>query len=218
MATEGGPAGIGAGGAAGLTYNATVRTSAQANVRANVQADVQALVSHLGLRPLPAEGTLYAPTYRAADGSSSAMLGLYCQPPAGPLSQSLFHRLPVDEVWHHHGGDALRLVLLHPGGRSETIILGPDWLAGQRPQAVVPADCWQAGHWLPTGDVNSTCGWALFGCTVAPAFHSQMYEGGLRSALLAGWPDCAGDIDRLGCTDAAEARMPPLAQELPGPF
>lgn len=174
---------------------------------------VQALIDHFGLQPLPAEGTLYAPTHRALDGSSSMMLGLYCQSPEGPLSQSLFHRLPVDELWHHHGGDALRLVLLHPGGRSEDIILGPDWRAGQRPQAVVPAGCWQAGHWH--GDHAGSSdrmpqGWALFGCTVVPAFHSQMYEGGLRSTLLQGWPQAAADIERLGCTGAHETRMPPL--------
>ena len=175
---------------------------------------VQALIDHFRLQPLPAEGTLYAPTYRAADGSSSAMLGLYCQPPAGPLSQSLFHRLPVDELWHHHGGDTLRLVLLHPGGRCEEIILGPDWTAGQRPQAVVPAGCWQAGQWLASADSEGAAavhGWALFGCTVAPAFHSQMYEGGLRGTLLEGWPQCADDIERLGCADAHETRMPALA-------
>ena len=177
---------------------------------------VQALIDQFKLQSLPAEGTLYAPTYCAADGSSSAMLGLYCQPPAGPLSQSLFHRLPVDEVWHHCGGDALRLVLLHPGhpsGRVEEIILGPDWLAGQRPQAVVPAGCWQAGHWHghTAASVGKAHGWALFGCTVVPAFHSQMYEGGLRSALLAGWPQAAADIERLGCAGAHEVRMPALA-------
>ncbi len=154
--------------------------------------DAAAVIAHLGLQPLPTEGTLFKATYRSTAGSSSAMLGLYSDVPP---SHSLFHRLPVDEVWHFHGGDALRLVLLHPGGRSEEILLGPELLAGQRVQAVVPAGSWQAGHWLAGG----CCGWSLFGCTVAPAFDSSMFEGGIRSDLIAGWPQCAADIERLAC-------------------
>jgi predicted cupin superfamily sugar epimerase len=168
-------------------------------------ADTRAVVAHLGLLPLPTEGTFFKPTYRAADGACSAMLGLYSEE---PLSHSLFHRLPVDEVWHFHGGDALRLVLLHPGGRSEDVILGPDVLAGQRVQFVVPAGTWQAGHWLGGGAM----GWSLFGCTVVPAFDSTMFEGGTVAELLAGWPERARDIERLAC-QPGETAMPRLAGE-----
>jgi hypothetical protein len=163
------------------------------------------LIANLGLQPLPSEGTLFKATYRAADGARSAMLGLYCDE---PLSQSLFHRLPVAEIWHHCGGDPLRLVLLHPGGGCEDIVLGSGVLQGQRVQCVVPAHCWQAGHLLPGGQQ----GWALFGCTVVPAFDSRMFEGGLRDALLAGWPQRAADIERLACAPD-EANMPALPGE-----
>jgi uncharacterized protein len=168
--------------------------------------DARAVAALLGLEPLPTEGTLFKPTYRAADGSCSAMLGLYCDE---PLSQSLFHRLPVDEVWHFHAGDALRLVLLHPGGRSEEVILGPDLPAGQQVQWVVPAGTWQAGHWLAGGAM----GWSLFGCTVVPAFDSTMFEGGTGDELLAGWPQCAPDIERLAC-QPGETTMPRLVGEV----
>ncbi len=154
--------------------------------------DAATVIARLGLQPLPTEGTLFKASYRSPDGRCSAMLGLYS---ADPPSHSLFHRLPVDEVWHFHGGDALRLVLLHPGGHSEDIVLGPDLLAGHQVQAVVPAGTWQAGHWLAPG----SHGWSLFGCTVAPAFDSTMFEGGVRSELLAGWPQRASDIERLAC-------------------
>ena len=70
------------------------------------------------------------------------MIGMYAHE---PLSRSLFHRLPADEVWHFYGGDPLRLVLLYPGGQSADVILGPDPLAGQKVQFVVPAGVWQAG-------------------------------------------------------------------------
>lgn len=155
----------------------------------------------LGLQPLPVEGTLFRATYRGA--GCSAMLGLYS---AALGSHSLFHRLPVDELWLHQGGDALRLLLLHPGGRSQELLLGPDTGAGQRLQAVVPAGVWQAGEWLPGG----AAGWALFACVVAPAFEHTMFEGGTRGPLLAGWPQCAADIERLACAEEA-TRMPPLS-------
>ncbi len=163
------------------------------------------VIAQLGLEPLPTEGTLFKATYRSADAACSAMLCLYC---ADPPSHSLFHRLPVDEVWHFHGGDALRLVLLHPDGRSEDLVLGSDLLAGQRVQAVVPAGTWQGGHWLEGG----TLGWSLFGCTVAPAFDSSMFEGGLLSDLMTGWPQRAADIERLACLPG-HTRMPSLPGE-----
>jgi len=168
-----------------------------------VSIQAPALIAHLGLQPLPTEGTLFKGTYRGAGCSS--MLGLYCEPPAGPRSHSLFHRLPVDEVWYHQGGDALRLVLLHAGGRCEEVLLGNDLVAGHQLQHVVPAGTWQAGHWLAGG----AQGWALFGCTVAPAFDSCMFEGGTRDELLAGWPQRLADIDRLACAPG-HTQMPSL--------
>ena len=50
----------------------------------------------------------------------------------------------------------------------ETIRLGPDLAAGERPQAVVPAHAWQAAESL--GD------WTLVGCTVAPGFDFSAFE------------------------------------------
>ncbi len=168
--------------------------------------DAHSLIQQLGLQPLPTEGTLFKPVYSGAGCSS--MLGLYCEPPAGPRSHSLFHRLPVDEVWYHQGGDALRLVLLHPGGRCEDVLLGTDLAAGQRLQQVVPAGTWQAGHWLAGGRQ----GWALFGCAVAPAFDSCMFEGGTAADLLAGWPGRVADIARLACAPG-QTGMPHLPGE-----
>jgi predicted cupin superfamily sugar epimerase len=46
--------------------------------------------------------------------------------------------------------------------------LGPDLVAGERPQAVVPARAWQAAESL--GD------WTLAGCTVAPGFEFSGFD------------------------------------------
>jgi len=169
--------------------------------------EVQALVAQHGLQPLPVEGTLFAATYRGAAGESSAMVGLYCDEPP---SLSLFHRLAVDEVWHFYGGDPLRLVLLHADGHCEDVILGSDAVRGQRVQFVVPAGCWQAGHLLAGGR------YSLFGCTLAPAFHSALFEGGARDVLLARYPQRAEDINRLGCMPG-HTQMPALPGESVGP-
>jgi predicted cupin superfamily sugar epimerase len=167
--------------------------------------EVAALIDRLGLRPLPVEGTLFARTWVSpqslSDGTplGSAMIGLYSVHPA---SRSLFHRLDRDEVWHFHAGDPIRLVLLDPAGGSREVILGPDPLAGHAVQAVVPAGTWQAGELVRGGR------WALFGCTLAPAFTADCFTPGRRGPLGAGYPERADDIVRLGCDDDAGG-LPP---------
>lgn len=166
--------------------------------------EVQALIEHFDLRPLPVEETLFASTYRSATEvagggpSGTAMIGLYCDE---PRSVSLFHRLPVDEVWHFYGGDPLRLVLLHPDGSSEDVVMGPSPLEGHQVQFVVPAGVWQAGHLVEGGR------YALYGCTLAPGFTGDMFEGGTLETLLAAYPDRADDIAWLAC-DHGDTRMP----------
>ena len=164
-----------------------------------------ALIEHFGMERLPVEGTFFASTYRSAETApgggpaGTAIVGLYCD---DPPSRSLFHRLAFDEVWHFYGGDPIRLVLLHPDGSSEEVVLGGDVLAGQRVQHVVAAGPWQAGELVPGG------AWALFGCTVAPGFTGSCFEGGSVGALLADYPGREGDIRRLGIPDGHDTSMP----------
>lgn len=160
--------------------------------------EVRHLIEHFNFQPLPVEGTLFASTYRSSAENPSgrplgtAMLGLYC---AVPHSVSLFHRLSTDEVWHFYGGDPLRLILLHPDGSSQDVLLGPEPLNGQFVQFVVPAGTWQAGHMLAGGR------YSLFGCTLAPGFTGEIFEGGTRQALLPAYPDRANDIEQFACPD-----------------
>ncbi len=160
--------------------------------------EVEGLIKHYDLEPMPVEGTLFKETYRSAqengDGKSysDAIIALYCEV---PLSVSLFHKLPVDEIWHFYSGDPLRLVLLYPDGTSDDVIMGSEPLKGHLVQFVVPAGVWQAGQ-LTTGGR-----YALFGCTMAPGFTEDMFEGGIRADLLKRYPDRAQDIDQLGCTE-----------------
>ena len=165
---------------------------------------IAALIKHFQFTPLPAEGTLFASTWRSnqdfADGSpvGTAMIGLFCHE---PLSQSVYHRLPVDETWHFYGGDPIRLVLLAPDGSSREVILGADPLAGHFVQFTIPAGTWQAGHLVEGGL------YGLFGCTLAPGFTGSMYEGADRGQLLAAYPNHRLDILKL-THENAETHMP----------
>ena len=164
-----------------------------------------ALIERFGMERLPVEGTFFASTYRSAEAAptggpaGTAIVGLYCD---DPPSRSLFHRLAFDEVWHFYGGDPIRLVLLHPDGGSEDVVLGGDVLAGQAVQHVVPAGVWQAGELVPGGE------WALFGCTMAPGFTGAAFEGGTVAVLEARYPDRVADIRRLGIPAGQAAGMP----------
>jgi len=164
--------------------------------------EVRRLIELHRLTPLPVEGTWFRGTWRSrrelpsGKPMGTAMIGLYSEEPP---SFSLFHRLTEDETWHFYGGAPLRLVLLHPDGRDEDVYLGPG--PGQHVQYVVPAGTWQAGH------VTEGGGHALFGCTLAPGFVDEMFEGGTRAMLMARYPRRAADIERFACPDG-ETRMP----------
>ncbi|HEX8990444.1 MAG TPA: cupin domain-containing protein [Anaerolineales bacterium] len=168
-----------------------------------MRPEVKALIDHYHFMPLPAEGTLFLSTYRSAtelDGGKpfgTAIIAMYTD---DPPSISRFHRLPVDEVWHFYSGDPMRLILLYPDGTARDILMGSDPLQDQQVQFVIPAGVWQAGHMLEGGR------YSLFGCTMAPGFTDEMFEGGTLD-LLRSYPERAADIRRFAC-DADQTNMP----------
>ena len=127
----------------------------------------QEIIRALQLVPHP-EGGHYRETFRDADGTGGrpASTAIYYLLERGQSSR--WHRVDAAEAWHFYSGDPLELVIVASGVKRETVILGPDVLAGQRPQAVVPAGAWQSAR--PLGD------WVLAGCTVAPGFDFKGFE------------------------------------------
>jgi predicted cupin superfamily sugar epimerase len=125
------------------------------------------IIRLLKLEPHP-EGGHYRQTFRDArvreDGRAHST-AIYFLLAAGERSH--WHRVDAVEIWHFHAGSPLTLQIAD-AGRMETVRLGPDLAAGERPQAVVPADAWQAAESL--GE------WTLVGCTVAPGFEFAKFE------------------------------------------
>lgn len=161
------------------------------------------IVELLGLRPLPVEGGLFRQTWRAQETIPSAALpsrygrakpfgtGIYYLLTDGPDSFSALHRLATDEVYHFYLGDPVELLMLHPDGASERVLLGQDLLGGQRVQHVVPRDAWQGSHLVDGGR------FALLGTTMAPGFDEQDCVFGTRDELVGRYPAEAALIARL---------------------
>jgi predicted cupin superfamily sugar epimerase len=124
------------------------------------------IIRLLGLQPHP-EGGHFRETFRdprQADGRA-ASTAIYFLLRRGERSH--WHRVDAVEVWHYHAGAPLELKIA--GGNAPSIILlGSNLIAGERPQAVVPAREWQSAATL--GD------WTLVGCTVAPGFEFSGFE------------------------------------------
>jgi hypothetical protein len=132
--------------------------------------DAASLIARLGLKPHP-EGGHYIETYRdrPPQGGRGALTAIYYLLAAG--EESRWHRLTdAAELWLHHAGGPLELRLSPDGRRRDILTLGADLARGQRPQALVPASCWQAAR--PLGD------WTLVTCAVAPAFEFSSFEMG----------------------------------------
>jgi uncharacterized protein len=125
------------------------------------------IIARLGLKPHP-EGGHYRETFRDAgvDASgrshSTAIYFLLAR-----HERSHWHRIDAVEVWHYYAGSALVLEIVDGDGR-RSIRLGADISAGEVPQAIVPAQAWQAAE--SSGD------WTLVGCTVAPGFDFATFE------------------------------------------
>jgi hypothetical protein len=124
------------------------------------------LIRKLDLMPHP-EGGWYRETWRgpevAGRASGTAILFLLAKG-----ERSHWHRVDADEIWLFHAGAPLLLRLSESGAAAETAVLGPEVMAGQRVQAVVPAGWWQAAE--TAGDFT------LVSCTVSPGFRFEGFE------------------------------------------
>jgi len=121
----------------------------------------------LDLKPHP-EGGHFRETWRAeaAPGSRASGTAIYYLLAEGEISH--WHRVDADEIWHWHHGAPLQLLLSQDGRTTTSMTLGPDLMAGERPQIVIAKTVWQSAQSLGA--------WTLVGCTVSPGFEYQGFE------------------------------------------
>jgi len=154
----------------------------------------------LQLEPLRVEGGFFRETYRSrwnvaeeylpegTRGSRSIGTGIYFMLTAETFSA--LHRMPGTEIFHFYLGDPVVMLQLQPDGKSQTITLGPDVAAGQRPQVVVRGHVWQGSRLAPGGK------WALMGTTMSPGFDYADFELGNREQLITQYPEAEERIRR----------------------
>ncbi len=129
--------------------------------------DAPALIEALGLAPHP-EGGWYRETWRAEpEGARGAATAIHFLLEAGQRSH--WHKVDATEIWLFHAGSALLLeTAADAAGPAGPVRLGPDVLAGERPQLLIPPGHWQAA--------TADRGWALVSCIVSPAFEFSGFE------------------------------------------
>mgnify|MGYP000849075106 FL=1 len=128
--------------------------------------DADAIIELLGMEPHP-EGGHFAETFRdPAGGMRAHSTAIYYL--LKESERSHWHRVDAAEIWHWYAGGPLALSRHVEGQKPETLLLGQNLDAGERPQIVIPANAWQAAE--PLGL------WTLVGCTVAPGFEFAGFE------------------------------------------
>ena len=131
------------------------------------------LIQHYSMELLEGEHTFFSECYHSPNRNeegkllASTMYGLYCKE---PKSFSDFHKLSHEEIWTFLEGDPFTLYLLYEDGSVDTVTLGSDLSSGQLLQYTVPVGVIQAGCLNPGGE------YALYSCTVVPAFDWQCFS------------------------------------------
>jgi len=159
------------------------------------------LIEKLGLQPHPGEGGFYRETYRCLENIPKSALpdryrgersfGTAIVYLLTRKTFSALHRLPTDEIFHFYLGDPVTMLQLKSDGTGRIVTLGPDILAGQLVQCVVPGNIWQGMFLHDGGD------FALLGTTMAPGFDFADFEPGRREDLIAQYGEYGDLIRRL---------------------
>lgn len=140
------------------------------------------IIEQLGLEPLPLEGGQWAVSWRNEHVSAIHFL-------LRPGDFSALHALTATELWHHHDGAPVQMVLLRPDGTIDRPVLGSDLAAGQRPMVGVSPGVWMGASTLGA--------WSLLSTSVTPPYDDEQFTLGDRDQLLASHPGAATDIESL---------------------
>lgn len=164
------------------------------------QPDLQTVIRELGLEA-HVEGGYFRRTFQAdhrpridqGEGERFTMTSIfYLLTQAAPIGH--WHLNKSDIIHYYHLGSPVYYYLIHPDGRLETAVLGPDLAAGQQLQLVVRGGIWKASH-LPSGH------YGLISEAVSPGFEYADMTLGERAELLSRFPRHA-DLIRAYTPDA----------------
>jgi uncharacterized protein len=148
-----------------------------------VDLEAWQVIELLRLVPLLPEGGHVGETYR--DANASAIYYLLEHPDFSGL-----HRLAHLEIWAHHAGAPVSMLLIDPDGVVIEPVLGPDLANGERPQIVVPAETWQAAE--PMGP------WSLVSTFMAPPYSDAIVTFATRAEMAGHHAANPGQAERIG--------------------
>ena len=148
--------------------------AAAADHQADSIAAGRALAAALDLELLPLEGGLFRRTFTG--GGASAILFMLVG-----SDFSAMHRLHSDEIYFHHAGSPLRMLLIAPDGAHREVDVGGDVQAGEQPQFHVPEYWWQGSSVYHEPGQPA---WSLVSTVVTPGFDWHDFVLGDRDQLI----------------------------------
>lgn len=165
------------------------------------QEAARTIIRQLGLLPLPREGGYFRETWRVrqaegfvSSGGKEKSIATAIYYLLVPGQHSRLHRLPGPELYFHHAGAPLALLVLgedqYPQGRQ--IILGSDLNKGQIPQFEVAGGAIQGSY--PLGEP----GWSLVSTVMAPGFEPPDFQETDPKDVCLKYPYFSDIIMRLG--------------------
>ncbi len=100
------------------------------------------------------------------------------------------HRIDNDQLYHYYLGDPIEVLLLHDGGTSELVVVGPNIPGGELVQLLIP------GGTFHTARVTGKKRWFLGASTEWPGVvvRDRDVEMGNIEALAVQYPEAAADI------------------------
>lgn len=83
-----------------------------------------------------------------ADGRPLGSALYFLVTPDAPVR---LHRIRNDQLYHYYLGDPLEVYMLHSGGATERVVVGPDLRSGQRVQLRIPGNTFHAARVMTPG-------------------------------------------------------------------
>ncbi len=108
---------------------------------------------------------------------------------------SAFHRIKSDEVWHFYEGSPVTIHMIDMAGEYSNVTLGRNIEIDEEYQYVIPHGVWFAAEVIAGG--SNADPYTLVGCTVAPGFHFDDFELGVRENMIKKYPEHKGIIEKF---------------------